>query len=145
MQTWQDHQDISALLIQYGCALDERDWDALARVFIADAQVDYGSLGVFYGRQAIVEVARAFIESCGPTQHLIGNIRISVDGDQAQAKCYVQATHAAQQAKDPRIMTLWGEYRDLLVRSDTGWAIEKRSLHIQHLDGDIGAPLKGSV
>ena len=143
MQTWQDQQDISALLIQYGCALDNRDWDALAGVFSADAQVEYGSLGLFEGPSAIVAVARAFIESCGATQHLIGNIRINVEGNQAQAQCYVQATHAAQQTQDPRLMTLWGEYRDQLVRSDNGWVIIKRSLHIQHVHGDIGAPLKG--
>lgn len=143
MQAWQDQQDISTLLINYGCALDDRDWDALGQVFIEDAQVHYGSLGIFDGRQAIVRVARGFIETCGATQHLIGNIRIAVESNQAQAQCYVQATHAAQRPEDPRIMTLWGEYRDQLVRSDSGWAIARRSLHIQHVHGDIGAPLKG--
>lgn len=145
MQALQDHQNISALLMQYGCALDARDWSALTQVFAPDAQVNYGSLGVFDGKAAIVEVARAFIESCGPTQHLIGNIRISLAGDQAQAQCYVQATHAAQQAQDPRLMTLWGEYQDQLARSDSGWVIVKRSLVIQHIHGDIGAPLKGTA
>lgn len=145
MRALQDHQDISALLIQYGCALDARDWSALTQVFAPNARVNYGSLGVFDGQTAIIEVARAFIESCGATQHLIGNIRIAINGDQAQAQCYVQATHAAQQAQDPRLMTLWGEYQDHLVRTDSGWVISKRSLVIQHVHGDIGAPLKGST
>ena len=143
MQDWQQHQHISALLIDYGCALDNRDWQALAEVFTADARVSYGNLGLFEGQAAIVEVARAFIESCGATQHLIGNIRISIDGEQAQARCYVQATHAALQSADARLMTLWGEYRDQLVCSDGRWRISQRSLHIQHVHGDIGAPLKG--
>ena len=41
-------------------------------------------------------------------------------------------------------MTLWGEYRDQLVRQDDGWAITARSLVIQHIHGDIGVALKGA-
>lgn len=138
------HQEITDLLIGYGCALDERDWTGLGQVFTKRARVDYGSLGVFEGREAVVAVARYFIESCGATQHLIGNVRIQLDGDLARARCYVQATHASRQPGQAGLMTLWGEYRDQLLRQSDGWAITARSLVIQHIQGDIGVALKGA-
>lgn len=144
MNTLLQYQQINDLLIRYGCALDERDWAGLGQVFTEQAQVDYGSLGVFEGRDAVVAVAREFIESCGATQHLIGNIRIDLDGDSAWARCYVQATHASRQPNQPGLMTLWGEYRDQLARQGDGWAITARSLVIQHIHGDIGVALKGA-
>ncbi|MFA5678378.1 MAG: nuclear transport factor 2 family protein [Pseudomonas sp.] len=143
MNDLQQRHQISNLLIEYGCALDARDWSGLGRVFTEDARVDYGSLGVFEGRKAVVAIARQFIESCGATQHLIGNIRIELEGDNAQARCYVQATHANRPSAPAGLMTLWGEYRDQLVRQGDGWAITARSLVIQHIHGDIGVALKG--
>ncbi|TKA93075.1 nuclear transport factor 2 family protein [Halopseudomonas bauzanensis] len=147
MDTLLQHQQINDLLIRYGCALDERDWTGLGQVFTEQARVDYGSLGIFEGRDAVVAVAREFIESCGATQHLIGNVRIETDADNpdsARTRCYVQATHASRQPDQSGLMTLWGEYRDQLVRQGDGWAITARSLVIQHIHGDIGVALKGA-
>ena len=144
MNTLLQHQQINDLLIRYGCALDERDWSSLGQVFTEQARVEYDGLGVFEGRNAVVAVARDFIERCGATQHLIGNVRIELDADSARARCYVQATHASRQPGQAALMTLWGEYRDQLVRQGDGWAIAARSLIIQHIHGDIGVALKGA-
>ena len=143
MQSFSDVQGISEQLTQYGCALDSRAWSSLERLFTEDAVVDYGELGVFNERAAIVGVVREFLEQCGPTQHLIGNIRIQVNGETAQSRCYVQATHAAREAGDRGLMLLWGEYQDELQRTSDGWKIRYRRLRVQHIRGDIGVALKG--
>ncbi|MCY1561638.1 SnoaL-like domain protein [compost metagenome] len=86
---------------------------------------------------------RGFLDSCGPTQHLIGSIRIQIDGDTARSSCYVQAIHASREVGDKRLMLLWGEYQDQLQRTACGWKIRHRRLRVQHIHGDIGVALRG--
>ena len=79
---------------------------------------------------------------CGPTQHMITNIRVAVKGKEATAKCYLQATHAGRGIYEGKTMTVWGEYSDDLVRYADGWRIKHRELFIQHATGDVGVALK---
>jgi 3-phenylpropionate/cinnamic acid dioxygenase small subunit len=134
---------INQVLLQYATLLDARDWAGLDDVFTADASVNYHGVGAFDGRSAIVSVIQQFLDQCGSTQHMIGNVRISVDGNGARAKCYLQATHAGQGSHAGKTMTVWGEYCDRLQLRPEGWRIVHRELFVQHVEGDIGVALKG--
>jgi 3-phenylpropionate/cinnamic acid dioxygenase small subunit len=134
---------INQVLLQYATLLDARNWTGLDEVFTADASVNYHGVGAFEGRPAIVGVIQGFLDKCGPTQHMIGNVRVSVDGKEASARCYLQATHAGQGSHAGKTMTVWGEYRDRLQLRQEGWRIVHRELFIQHVAGDIGVALKG--
>jgi 3-phenylpropionate/cinnamic acid dioxygenase small subunit len=142
LETLLDRARIEAVLMAYTTALDERDWPALEDVFTAEASADYGVVGQFHGREAVVAVVRDFLQRCGSTQHLLGNIRTNVQGDEAQARCYIQATHAGIGEHLGQTMTLWGEYRDRLERRAQGWRIVHRELHVQHVVGDVGVQLR---
>lgn len=74
---------------------------------------------------------KSFLGGCGPTQHLLGNFRITVDGNSAESACYVQAAH------EGKTYTTWAEYRDTLERKDGGWKIIERHMYIIK---DTGAP-----
>lgn len=138
----QDKAHIENCLIRYATALDERNWVELENVFAPEAAANYAGIGEFQGLPAIVSVIRNFLECCGATQHLLGNIRITLEGDKAQARCYIQATHAGLDAYLGQTMTLWGEYSDCLERRAHGWCIVQRSLTVQHVVGDVGVQLK---
>lgn len=142
LETLLDRAQIEAVLMAYTTALDERDWSALEDVFPPDASADYGVVGQFQGREAVIDVVRDFLQRCGPTQHLLGNIRVNEQGDEAQAHCYIQATHAGIGKHLGQTMTLWGEYRDRLERREEGWRILHRGLHVQHVVGDVGVQLR---
>jgi len=142
LETLLDHAQIEAVLMAYTTALDERDWRALEDVFVPEASADYGVVGEFHGRTAVIEVVRNFLQRCGPTQHLLGNIRTTVQSDEAQARCYIQAIHAGIGEHLSQTMTLWGEYRDRLERREEGWRILHRELHVQHVLGDVGVQLR---
>lgn len=133
-----DEARIARLLMRYADALDARDWAALDAVFAADASARYQGIGDFHGRDAIVAVVRDALAACGPTQHLLGNIRIEVDGDRASARCYLQAIHAGLGARAASTLSVWGEYRDRLARGPEGWRIVHRELALCHIAGDIG-------
>lgn len=75
-------REIQRSLVAIARAMDERNWDALRHLLLAEATADLGS-GMISGREAIVDFIRGFLDACGPTQHLLGNVLIDVSGDTA--------------------------------------------------------------
>lgn len=140
-----EHKAIEGVLLDYAAALDGRHWAGLTEIFGADAVADYRGIGVFEGREEIVGVVRDFLEACGPTQHMITNIRVDLQGGTAQSSCYLQATHGGIGAHAGHTMTVWGEYRDRLERRPEGWRIVHRTLVVQHVAGDVGVALRGET
>lgn len=62
------------------------------------------------------------------TQHLIGNVRIQLDGNNATMTSYLSATHVI----DPSgaVELAHGTYVDTVVRTPQGWRISKRTLYL---------------
>lgn len=129
---------IERVLNRYATALDGRDWSALDDVFASDATAYYEGIGSYNGRSAIVKLIKTVLSGCGPTQHLLGNVRIEVDGHEARARCYLQAIHVGVSMYAGSKMTVWGEYRDTLRLTTEGWRITHRELAGIHAEGDVG-------
>lgn len=139
-----EEKQIERVVKAYATALDKHDWAALDEVFAPDATAFYDGFGSVGSRADIVALVRSALERCGTTQHLLGNVVIDIDGDQATAACYLQAIHLGLGGYQGQIMTVWGEYRDRLQRRPEGWRIVHRELAVLHASGDIGlAPPAG--
>ena len=61
------------------------------------------------GGAALVALMRSFLDDCGPTQHLLGNLTVEVDaGSEAHSRCYVSGSapgpwrQCASDLPDPR-------------------------------------------
>lgn len=135
-----DWLDCVTTLNRYATALDQRDWPLLDEVFTADATADYGN-GSIEGRVAIVEMIRASLGGCGPTQHLLGNHEIELgDHEQAMGSARVRAIHVARpDSADPgATLEVLGTYVDRLVRTDHGWRIRHREMVDVTTIGDLG-------
>jgi ketosteroid isomerase-like protein len=139
-----DEARIERVLKRYASALDSRDWAGLDDVFTEDATAHFQGMGHFNGRAAIVALIDGALAMAGGTQHLLGNIVIDVDGDEARSKCYLQAIHAGKGEFAGKAMTVWGEYRDRLRRTPAGWRIVHRELAGIHADGDVGMAIIAS-
>ncbi|OBK48195.1 nuclear transport factor 2 family protein [Mycobacterium sp. 1081908.1] len=133
-----DERDIERTLTRFARAMDDRDWTAMAEILADDAEGDLGT-GRLRGSAAIIELIRGFLDNCGPTQHLLTNIVIDVDGDAATSRSYVHDVHLNTDA-DPstRFYTL-GDYRDTWQRrSDGSWELKQRiksnRAHVGSLD-----------
>ncbi len=61
------------------------------------------------------------------TQHLIGTINISVQGNQAQMSSYLHATH---KLSDTSIDVANGTYEDEVVKVNGSWKIQRRTLKL---------------
>ena len=122
----QDWVDVADVLARYGQALDDKDWAMLSSCFVPDATFDYAGSGKYDSYADFEELARATMGRYSSTQHLVGSMRITIDGDIGQARCYAQAAHVTDGNGDMRITGT--SYYDDLRRTPDGWRIVSRRM-----------------
>jgi hypothetical protein len=127
-----DREQIVEALAEVAAALDSRDWDTVRHWFTADTHA-YG----VRGQDALVEQMKAHLGGVGPTQHLLGNHRITVDGDTARSLTYGRVHHVGAGPMDGSSYECMGEYDDHWVRTDDGWRISRRWFEIRISIGDF--------
>ncbi len=126
-------RDIARQLALFARAMDTRAWAALDAIIGADATADFGT-GPVSGRAAIVHVMRSFLDDCGPTQHLLGNLTVDVLGTTARSRCYVSDLHLGTGDKAQLSFQTLGEYQDAWeCRDGRWWLVERVKLNRAHL------------
>jgi len=115
--------DIIDVLNRMASILDAREWDRLGEVFAEDA-VAYRDQNV--GLQAIEQGIRASLGGCGPSQHLLGNYQIRVEGDRATSVTKIRVLHVGRGERAHLTYECLGDYHDDHVRTADGWRIARR-------------------
>jgi len=136
LQALLDKQEITELCYRYALALDGRDWTGLAAVFTPDASAFYLDKPPCHGYQAIEDTCRASLTPMTGSQHLISNVVVRVDGDQAASSCYLQAQHVKTGTHGGDNFIIAGRYDDKLVRTPDGWRIRERRLAAVWTEGN---------
>lgn len=124
MTECQDRQDISDLLVRYATGIDQRDWPLFRTVFTADCELDYGEIGAWEGVDAVAEFMDKVHATAGHLLHRLSNQAITIDGDTAVARTYVDALIMA--ADNQTGVNGIGFYDDEIVRTPDGWRIARR-------------------
>src|SRR5689334_11766490 len=126
----EDHMAIERLLMEYGRALDNRDFTTYSHLFAANGEwIGQGGLGPFKGPAAIqAGMEKAFNAAAtdipkGMNFHLLTNAIIDVKGDRATA--ISKWVFVRMQGAKPEA-SLAGQYADELVRENGGWKFLKR-------------------
>jgi len=123
-------------LVRFARAMDARAWQALDQITTDDVSADLGA-GKLQGRRALIDNMRSFLDDCGPTQHLLGNIMIEIEGDQASSRAYVSDMHLGTGKQSTLTFSTLGDYHDQWVRVDGEWRMCHRTkLNRAHI-GDI--------
>lgn len=130
-----DRFAIIAVLDRYAECLDRRDWAGLADVFSDDVEMDF-QVWRQKGLDAVRKEIRSLLDGCGPSQHLLGNYRIELDGDRASSRCYCRVMHFGKGVHTGKTYETWIEYTDELVRTPSGWRSARRSGRAQMHQGD---------
>jgi 3-phenylpropionate/cinnamic acid dioxygenase small subunit len=136
--------EIGELVFRYGYALDSRDWDKLRTCFLPDVVGYYGG-DPLRGYEAIEDLCRTTLEPLSASQHLIGNVVVTVDGDGATSSCYLHAQHVRPGTEGGEQFIFAGRYLDRLVRTGEGWRIAERTLEAMWTSGNaavIARPLR---
>ncbi len=131
-----DRFAIIAVLDRYAECLDTRDWRGLADVFTADVEMDFG-VWQAADLDAVRANIAAFLGGCGPSQHLLGNYRITLEGDAASSRCYCRVMHFGKGEHEGKTFESWIEYADELVRTAEGWRSRKRLARAIMNQGDV--------
>jgi hypothetical protein len=121
-----DEREIARALAGIARAMDERNWDAFRDLCAPQVGADLGT-GALQGRDSIVALIRSFLDECGPTQHLLGNIVVEVLGERATSRSYVSDLHVGSAAKAHLTFSTLGEYQDRWQRTDGRWLLVHRT------------------
>jgi 3-phenylpropionate/cinnamic acid dioxygenase small subunit len=120
----EDRQDIADVLLRYATGIDRRDWPLFRTVFTYDCELDYGEVGSWKGVDAVTEFMQQAHAMAGHTMHRLTNQVITVDGDAAQARTYVDAL--IMLGDNTSGVNAAGFYDDEMVRTERGWQIVRR-------------------
>ena len=119
VQTLVDRAEITDLLNSYARAVDRQDWDLFRSVFTPDASIDYTQVGGIAGNlDEVVGFLSKVMAMFETTQHLISNIDITVDGDEAGV---VAMVYNPLKLADSPVWATGGWYHHELVRTPEGW------------------------
>lgn len=120
-------QALHEVLVRYARLCDERDWAQIARVFAPTATAEYGGYAV-RDPAAIERMLRRSLTGCGPTQHLLGNLTVAIDGDVPLSRIAVRALHRGAGARADMVYECIGEYHDRWQLGADGWRIVQRRM-----------------
>lgn len=119
-----DREDITDVLIRYATGIDRRDWPLFRTVFTPDCELDYGQIGTWNGVDAVTEFMELSHAGAGHTMHRLSNMAITVTGDTATTRTYIDGLILA--ADNASGVNAVGFYDDELVRTGDGWRIARR-------------------
>ena len=132
-----DQHEIIIGLGRFARILDGREWSAVGEVFADDVTFDYGDGHERSGIAAMTWQFSRFLDDCGPSQHFLGSIQVTVDGDKGLSRAYVQARHQGKGDKAHLYLDSNGEYIDRWERRPEGWRIVRRDARWFMNPGDV--------
>jgi hypothetical protein len=122
---YHDKLDIIELFNRYAEALDQRAWDRLRGLYTPNATAEQPEgAPLLEGPDAIVGMIGPAIDWLGPTHHSLSNYIVEVDGDRAQASCYVRGYHAGAREQADKAQETLGRLSARLVRTPQGWRFD---------------------
>jgi ketosteroid isomerase-like protein len=122
-----DERDIRAVLHRRARATDQRDLAAALSCYHDDATEDHEG---FDGpiREYLSTTSPVFVggSEIGVNFHLIGNVEIEIDGDNATSQCYFICALTVGSGAQARDYLNAGRYLDAFERRDGVWRIRHR-------------------
>jgi len=128
LQKLEDIESIRGLLIDYGRALDKRDYEAYGALFARDGSWR-GGMGTATGPEAIGEMVAAGFSRMSPSlyeksNHVMTSFDVDVNGDSATA--WSRWTWVVVGANDKPQTERAGYYEDALTRENGAWKFKSR-------------------
>jgi ketosteroid isomerase-like protein len=144
-QDLRDRLAITDVLTRYCVAVDSDDFASLRGCFTDDAVMEFHATRVEGGDTIVQHIVDA-TRWCTFQHHLIGNHLITVEGDTADAFCYLHSQQTGLTADGTKqVVSMRSTYTDVLVRTPEGWKLRERKLTVRWRQSEtLGiAPLPG--
>jgi hypothetical protein len=140
MQVFWDTKAITDKLGLWCRIVDRRDLSQMKEVFSTDIFWDYGKGTFEHGLDNVIRrIELHLVEGtyCGATQHHLANMRVDINGDEAESEAYFFAAHAGIGTNEGKTLLQWGNYNDFWKRTPEGWRIGKRIYRIDISEGPM--------
>jgi ketosteroid isomerase-like protein len=113
-------REIERVILDYAAYNDAADWEAVASMFVSNGRVSrpIAPNDFTEGRDAILAAFKA--RPPRKTRHIVSNIRVDIDGDEATASSQIMLFTG------PDLAPLVGSYADRLARTEEGWRFVER-------------------
>jgi hypothetical protein len=137
-----DRTLISELLFGFASALDSKDWQAYVNNYADDGYIelpDPQSPGATFilQKSKMLELVPKSLGKYSATHHISTNHQISIEGDKARSRSYLQAVHVG--AKPMEHWSLGGWYDCRYIRTPLGgWKFTEVRVTAVWLDGNVG-------
>src|ERR1700730_8222522 len=105
-----DRAEISEVLARYASSIDLRDWPRLETCLTPDVTTDYGALGRHENREHVIRSISGTLPGFDATHHMITNHEISIEGDTARTRAYLNVIHHLSGFAEGDHVTLRGHY-----------------------------------
>ena len=142
MTTPTEHLEIVDAITALFVATDEKDWGAVRACFTDQVLFDLSTLaGLPEARVPADTIVERWKEGLAPMQavhHQVGNFRVNVSGDEAEASCYGIAYHYRPNFSGRNTRVFVGTYDFHLVCELAGaWRIDCFRFHSKFVDGNL--------
>ena len=121
-----DRAAVRDVILRYARGIDRRDFDAVRDCFRPDVEGDFG--GEWRSdRDSLIEFISG-VAYFHTTMHMMGNSFVEVSGDEASLQSYGMLAHHGtnDDGGEWQYNNSVARYSEDLVRSDEGWAIQRR-------------------
>jgi SnoaL-like domain len=138
-----DRAQISDLLYSFAAALDTKNWRAYADNYMDGGYIELPDPeskdgGTFIlNKEKMLESVPKSLERYSATHHISSNHQITIDGEGATARSYLQAVHVSGDPHEH--WTAGGWYDSWFRRKRSGWKFAKVKLTPVWLAGSIKA------
>ena len=122
-----DRQALQDVMLNYAAAVDERDRARYAACFTEDVEVVGFGGGTMQGRAKWLDYVFNALEKYSASQHLLGPILASMEGDIAVTRSDFQATHFLK-GEEPGPIILWATYKTQMRLEEGQWRICRHEL-----------------
>jgi hypothetical protein len=126
----QDTQSIINLINLYGFAVDTQRWDLFDRIFTRNVDADFSEAAHWHDLEQFKSDFARFHDPFDSTQHAMMNHLVNITGDTARAFTYGTWRLIRKGLEGGDFWEGTGWYDDGLVRSASGWLIERRTCRI---------------
>jgi hypothetical protein len=123
-----DRMEIQQILVDYASAIDQKNYEALDRVFTPDAYIDYRPMGGIDGRFPQIKAwLKETLQWFPRYYHLVSNLSLEIKGDTASSRivCFNPMQMKLPDGKSQvMFFGLW--YKDQWLRTAEGWRMCER-------------------
>jgi SnoaL-like domain len=131
-----DELEVLDLINRYGATMDSAQWQRFEELFTPDVEADYGDPLIFSGLEAFQSGAEMAWGSFDATQHSMSNTICELRGDVARTLTYGTWHLLRRGTPGGDVWEGKGWYDDAIVRTDTGWRVNRRVCRVAFWSGN---------